>query len=270
MYVQSPIPYNYIDYGALALVVIIIIGFAYRMGRSAAYALRRYPQVMVFIPLNERPKPEGYSAGSVLAGLVKAVGDALIMNLFSACQAENVRGASAKRAAKLMILWGFILLAITTILAYVLFPKNLIPVGFGGGPDVVVVRALGVIGGFLALAGSMIWLAVRNAGAGVKMGITFADYLVIVILLTVLTGFALQAAIALAPGASALISALFYLHIAFVVALFAPMPFTKFDHAVYRLFWLAFENADKASKRLPRLPEPEKAEVYNRSAWKPT
>ncbi|MGC9119544.1 MAG: hypothetical protein ACP5I3_11245, partial [Thermoproteus sp.] len=163
IYVKSPVDWALIDVLAYITVAFLIFAFLYK-GIGQRRALR-FPQIQMVIPYAEwerrlvSQKPP-LGAGRTLAALIRTVFvDALAMEILK-CEhgkapAEVVKTRIAKRAAKLMIIWGFIFAAISTTLAFVMFPHNMIALNLDSPP-----RLFGMIGGVLMVAGASIWLAV--------------------------------------------------------------------------------------------------------------
>ncbi|MEM0111925.1 MAG: hypothetical protein QXK90_04095, partial [Candidatus Parvarchaeota archaeon] len=190
--------------------------------------------------------------------------DILAMNIFK-CEygrsaPEIVRTKGAKRAAKLLIVWGFIFAGASTVLTTVLTYS--IPQGrpYYYPHDYIVLdvthpaRILGIISGILIIIGSLIWLSVRYKEANYRgvWDLIGADYLPVIVLLIGISGFVLQAALyaySISPSDLATRAFLiFSIHFhAIPVAMFFILLFwTKADHIIYRIFWRIYEYADKS------------------------
>jgi hypothetical protein len=263
-YVESPVDWFAIDVLAVVTVIWIVATLWYKGVRQ--YNLMRYPQMQIMIPyakwetslLSNKP-PMG--AGRVISAFFKTIFvDVLAMYIlkceYGRSEKEVVKTKGAKRAAKLLLVWGFILAAISTTLAYFMFPPNSIVLDITHPA-----RAIGMLGGVFMVVGALIWLSVRYKEVNYRgmWDLIGADYLPLMALLLGLSGFVLQAAIlAWAQyGDAAYPFLIFAIHFhAIPVALFFWAFFwTKADHIVYRIFWRIYEYVDKdlagASTRLP-------------------
>ncbi|MEL9990011.1 MAG: hypothetical protein QXP98_03385 [Thermoproteus sp.] len=263
--VQSPVDWTAIDILAAITVVWIIFTFWYKGVRQ--YNILRYPQIEMLIPypewekrlVDEKP-PIG--AGRAVALFFKTLFvDVLAMEIlkceYGKSEAEVVRTRVAKRAAKLLMVWGFIFAGVATTVAYFTFPHNMIVLNLTDPA-----RISGMLGGILMIVGSAIWLAVRYREVNYRdmWDLLGADYLPLMVLLIGVSGFVLQAAIwlwAYNPNTATTAFLYFAIHFhAIPVALFFWAFFwTKADHIIYRFFWRIYEYADKelagARTRLP-------------------
>jgi len=264
--VESPVDWLAIDVLAIATVLWILFTFWYKGVR--AYNVVRYPQIHIMIAYPEwerkllREKPK-IGAGRAIAAFFRTLFvDALAMGIlkceYGKSEREVVKTRTAKRVAKLLMVWGFVFAGISTTLAYLTFPHNKIVLDLYHPA-----RVFGMLGGVFMVVGALIWLSVRyrevNYGGGRWWDLTGADYLPVMVLLLGVSGFVLQAAI-LAwaygwPGAEAFLIFATHFHAVPVAAFFWLFFWTKADHIVYRILWRIYDYADKelagANTRLP-------------------
>jgi ferredoxin len=157
-------------------------------------------------------------------------------------QRERVPWYRARWFIHAATMWGFLGLLAATILDYGL---ALIGVKATGTPVPIwyPVRLLGTLAGLALVYGTsmLIWRRYRQADRSLRTS-TAADWtFLILLLLTGLTGFAIELALYL-PEAPAWGYWLFLFHVAVAMELVLLAPFIKFAHAVYRplaLFFLA-------------------------------
>lgn len=264
--IASPVDWTAIDVLAFLTVIWIIVTFIYKGLRQ--YKVMRYPQIQMVIPYARwetalvKEKPPIRAGAAVKYFFVTLFKDVLAMGILK-CEAgltdaEVVRTGKAKRAAKLMIVWGFIFAAISTTLAYLTFPHNEIVLNLTNPA-----RVFGMIGGVLMIVGSLLWLSVRYKEVNYRgwwhwLG---AEYLPFLVLLIGISGFVLQAALlayAASPDSTAAVAFLWFavhLHAIPVALFFWAFFWTNADHIIYAFLWRIQEYADKeiagAMTRLP-------------------
>jgi len=231
-----PVTRYEVDYGALILVIILVIGFVYELMRGAARRFEKNPT-----------EQKGGTAGL----LARAFIETIFLDIFASApladchsQAYYARRPHTKRVAHLLIFYGFLLTLIATGLGF-LFDKWITPYEFSeayylGSAGSMIETGLGVIGGAMMLAGIVIYWPIRYRGEDWKTT-SLADLFLFFLAFTVITGFILEAA----EAYSAYIAPAFWVHMAFVVALFATMPFTKFSHALYQIIWNTYNRFEK-------------------------
>lgn len=252
--VESPVSWLAIDILAIATVLWIIFTFWYKGVRQ--FNVFRYPQMQTLVAYPEwerklvKEKP-GIGGKAVPLFFKVLFVDVLAMGIlkceFGRSDAEIVRTRSSKRVAKLLMVWGFVFAAISTTVAYLTFPKDVIIL------DVThPARILGMLGGVFMVIGALLWLSVRYKEVNYRgvWDLLGAEYLPIIVLLLGVSGFVLQAAIlawAYMPGPATDAFLIFSIHFhAIPVALFFWAFFwTKADHIIYRIFWRIQEYADK-------------------------
>ncbi len=166
---ELPVPHTWIDYGAVILVIAMLIGFAVEIRRGGA--LRRYDIYPAVGPVTRE------EAGSAF---IKAAAEALALDvLASAPLADCHQGAyyerrtRVKRTAHLLIFYGFLMLLIATIVGFI-FDKWVTATSFlppayylgPGGGEAAIVGGIGTAGGgALCLMGGLgIYIPTRYRG----------------------------------------------------------------------------------------------------------
>jgi len=276
-FVESPVDWFAIDVLAVLTVLWIIFTFWYKGVRQ--FNVMRYPHIEMMIPYAEwdrkllREKPP-IGAGSAIAYFFKTLfADVLAMKIlkceYGKSEGEVVKTRTAKRAAKLLMVWGFVFAGISTTLAFFTFPHNMIVLDLHHPA-----RIFGMVGGVLMVVGALIWLSVRYKEVNYR-GIwdwLGADYLPFMVLLLGVSGLVLQAAIyvwAHNPAdlaASAFLWFAVHFHAIPVALFFWALFWTKANHIIYRIFWRIYEYADKkyAATQISRLP-PTTLKVLNKT-----
>mgnify|MGYP001770694531 CR=1 FL=1 len=245
-----PVSRAVIDYGGLALLILLVIEFAVEAlrGKFKSYGL---------FPFVGPSKNEG-KAISVIKALSEAVFlDAFASEPLSDCHtgAYYSKKPKIKRAAHLLFFYGFILLLISTLLGFVfdkwLNQRTFIPSYTLGpfGPTLEI--GTGTLGGVLIIIGFVLYWPNRFRGE-VNLRVVATDAFLLLLVLTVLTGIFLE--YSELTSAVYLISYVFWIHISFVLALFVTMPYTKFSHAVYQLVWNFYERYYRRTGKPARVP----------------
>jgi quinone-modifying oxidoreductase subunit QmoC len=176
--------------------------------------------------------PENLSSSDFfLRQTLPTILDILKHNKFKECVVNR-----ARYLAHLNILWGFILLAITTacVAAGVYIFGQQTPYSLGNP-----IKWIGNIGAIILIVGAS--LAVRHRLSGDKdVGkTTYFDWLfLLVVLFTGITGLLTEVLrLANIPGVA---YPLYFTHLTFVWFLFAYLPFSKFAHLLYRTTALVY------------------------------
>jgi quinone-modifying oxidoreductase subunit QmoC len=191
---------------------------------SAAFAVRR-----LWIGFNAFPHGPTVSLSFKPAFLTAL--KVLSHRYFKECLVDR-----ARYFAHFNILWGFILLGVTTtsVAAGVYLFHQETPYALSNP-----IKWIGNIGGLALIAGSLIAVFHRlsletDAGKG-----TYFDWLFLLVVLSAgITGF-LAEVLRLADIAE-LAYPIYFAHLVFVWFLFAYLPFSKFSHFLYRLCALVF------------------------------
>lgn len=254
MQLELPIPHSWVDYGAIAVAIAMIIGFAVEIRRGT---LRRYDIYPAVGPITK----EGTGGAFIKAAVEALAMDVLASAPLSDCHqgAYYERRTRVKRAAHLLIFYGFLLLLVATIMGFA-FDKwvtanSFIPAYYLGTYGFASVVGTGTVGGILCLIGLGIYIPTRYRGDRPATKATSADWFLTILALTVVTGFILEVS---ELYWSTAVDAAFWIHMVFVASLFVSMPFTKFSHALYQPIWAIYERTARHSGREPRLPVPAK------------
>jgi nitrate reductase gamma subunit len=229
-----PLSNQLIDAGSVILLIAIVIGVA---GKIKGGALHHFYHWKVFPP-NDDSGNSGHLGGSIATTFVNQV---LFVKVLGTCN----RG---KRAAHLAIFWGFVSLAISTVLAFFLNPTNLIL------PLYNPVKIFGNAGGILVILGFAGMFYVRYQERTGAWRITRTDLFLLTLVVTVVTGFLAQQAIYSNLG-SLWVSATFWLHMVLIVLLLGTAPWTKFFHALSKPVALLDEELDRRRGRETLIPE---------------
>ncbi len=274
------LPYEVVYIGAIATIIIMLASIIYRWRKGD---FRVYPQHVLMVPYAAWDREllrSPVAAGTAFAYFIKALFTEVLTMSFYRCRygdtpGERVAERGSKRAAKLLIVWGFIFAAIATIWAYISFHTatvngepcpQCIPVGVSALSHPA--RIFGVLSGIFFLAAFLLWWPNRQRSA-MHHGLRYADYAIWVVLFIALTGFALQAA--LTTGDLLAIYLTSALHATTIIILFTFMFVTAFDHMVkwpIKLAWTrALEEYAAKKRESSRLP-PKDIPVFNRTGKK--
>jgi len=231
-FLNIPIPNEVIDAGSLIVLAAIIIGIAYKSNRGSFH---RFYFWQVFSKEDEARNNEGKKSSSHLVSSFFTI-------LFREVFAFRVLGtcSKTKRVSHLAIFWGFVFLGISTTLAFLTNPTNLVL------PLYNPVKLFGNFGGALVVIGFLGMFYVRSREGAPAWRLTRSDVFLITLFLATITGFVTQQTIYSSLG-SLWISSTFWIHMLFVVTLLATAPFTKFFHALAKPISLLHEEADKRS-----------------------
>jgi nitrate reductase gamma subunit len=228
-----PVPNEYIDIGGVVVLALVAIGLAYRVRKGS---FRHFSRWQLFQPA-DGPAPTSMVLRSSIVVFFREV---LTGRVLKTC-------STAKRISHLGLFWGFVFLAISTVLAFFTNPTDLVL------PLWNPVKLFGNVGGILVLVGFAGMFTVRYREGAPILKLTRSDSFLLIILLAVVTGFATQEAVYSAAD-TFWVSATFWVHMVFVFGLLATAPFTKFFHAVSRPVALLHEELDLKSAKEPLLP----------------
>ncbi|KUO90601.1 MAG: hypothetical protein RXQ96_07225 [Thermocladium sp.] len=252
MQLELPIPHAWVDYGAIMLLLAMVIGFAVEIRRGA---IRKYDIYPAIGPITR----EGTGSAFIKAALEALFLDVLAAAPLSDCHqgAYYERRTRVKRGAHLLIFYGFLFLLAATIIGFAtdkwVTSTEFIPAYYLGPWGFTLMAGIGMLGGILCLIGIGIYVPTRYRGDKPATRLTSADWFLAMLTLTVITGFILEAAEILWQQALAVA---FWIHMIFVASLFVTMPFTKFSHALYQPIWAIYERMGRRSGKEPRLPIP--------------
>lgn len=239
-----PVANSIIDLAGFVLLGIVLVGLAYKASEGM---FRLFP--------NWRVQAAGGGSHSAGGGTASSFFSVLFTEVF----ATNVLGTCdrAKRASHLLIFWGFAFTGISTILAWLTNPQNLVldlsnPV-----------KLFGNAGGILILVGFAAMFYVRYNEKKGMWHITRGDYFILALFLTVVTGFITQQAVYSDPTAD-MIAATFWIHMGLVTLLLATAPFTKFGHALFKPVWLMYDKRSDIRGEETLIPAPSKMNAIER------
>ncbi|MDG6922413.1 MAG: hypothetical protein JRN67_03870, partial [Nitrososphaerota archaeon] len=146
------------------------------------------------------------------------------------------------------IFWGFVFLAISTTLSFFTNPKNLIL------PLYNPVKIFGNAGGILIVIGFVGMFYARYREHLPIWRTNKSDFFVMVLFLSVITGFVTQQTIYSSAGAY-WISGAFWIHLILVTLLLVTAPYTKFLHSLTKPVSLFYEESDRRSGVESALPK---------------
>lgn len=240
--IALPITHYEIIYGAIILVVVLAAGFVFELSQGATKRISKYSNAQS-------------GNGGLLA---RAFIETIFLDMFASepmavCHAKAFyeNKTHIKRVSHLLIFYGFVLLLISTFIGFI-FDRWITPYAFSkafylGPAGSAIETGLGLVGGITILSGAAIYWPFRYRGEDWR-AISVADLFLFLLAFTVITGFLLE----VAEAYSLYVAAAFWIHMAFIFALFATMPFTKFSHALYQIIWNTYDRFDKkvASKEV--------------------
>ena len=239
-----PVPNSLIDLAGFVLLGVVLVGLAVKASDGM---FRRFPNWRL---------PAGGAGGPAPGG----GGVSAFFNvLFTQVLATGVLGTCdrAKRAAHLLVFWGFVFPGISTILAWLTNPQNLVL-------DLTnPVKLFGNAGGILILLGFAAMFYVRYNEEKGMWHITRGDYFILALFFTVVTGFITQQAVYSDPTAD-MIAATFWIHMGLVILLLATAPFTKFGHALFKPVWLLYDKESDNRGEGTLIPAPSKMNAIER------
>jgi hypothetical protein len=226
---NSFLPKNYVDAGAIIVLIIVIIGIT--------FAILRWRSALA----NSLPRLTRYtlSAGTKTKILAENLG----IDVF---YQKSIADCSRPRwVAHMAMFWGFLGLAATTTLDEIVNPSA------GPLPLTSPVRILGNISGVLFIAGISYSLGRRLLVSSVRKNSSRGDAIFLLMLfLTAVTGFTTEIFsdlnIFFPDGFS------YWFHLLLVAALLATAPFSKFVHSIGRPILLLVKRSEnqKAKQRI--------------------
>jgi len=234
-FMNLPVSNWLIDLGGIAVLALIVAGLVYRVRGGAFHHFYRWQ------PIDQIERPTATS-GVVRSLFVVFFRDVLTARVLKSC-------SRTKRLSHLGVFWGFVFLGVSTVLAFVTNPTNLVL------PFWNPVKVFGNVGGALVLVGFAGMFCVRYREHAPVWRLTRSDLFLMILFLAVVTGFITQQAV-YSAGEVIWVSATFWIHMVFVVGLLATAPFTKFFHAVTKPISLFQDELDMNAGREPLLPSP--------------
>lgn len=232
-----PIANEFIDLGSILVLLVIVAGVLYRIRSGAT---RHFDRWMVLKPPRSLVEAASHFKEALLSFFTVLFRDVFTTQVLGTC-------SRLKRVAHLAIFWGFASLAVSTTLAFITNPGNLVL------PLTNPVKLFGNAGGVLVVGGFVGMFYVRYREQAPVWRLTRSDVFMITLFLTVVTGFVTQQAVYSTSG-SDWVSGTFWLHMAFVIVLLATAPFTKFFHSISKPVSILHDEVDGRLGNEPVLP----------------
>ncbi|MDH2901023.1 MAG: hypothetical protein PXY39_08625 [archaeon] len=226
-----PVANQLIDIGGLIILVLVILGVVYKKTKGA---LHHFFHWQIFSKSDKKSNSLPSSIFTVFAR------EFLTFRVLGTCN-------KTKRSSHIAIFWGFVFLGISTTLAFLTNPTNIIL------PLYNPVKIFGNVGGALVIAGFVGMFYVRYREQAPIWRFTRSDLFLTTLLLAVVTGFITQQMIYSSLG-TYWVSSSFWIHMIFVIMLLATAPFTKFFHAVSKPVSLLYEEIERRTGAEPLLP----------------
>ncbi len=235
-FMNLPVSNELIDLGSIAVLVVVVAGVTYKIRGGSLHHFDRWR-------LNTT---EGIVGGTATWGVAfRSLLTVLFRDVFTTKVLDTC--SRLKRIAHLAIFWGFVFLGISTTLAFITNPTDIIL------PLTNPVKLFGNAGGTLVVMGFLAMFYVRYREQAPLWRLTRSDVFMITLCMTVVTGFITQEAVYSTSGPG-WVSGTFWLHMAFVVTLLATAPFTKFFHAISKPVSILHEEVDRRIGKEPVLP----------------
>lgn len=211
--------YKLIDIGAIVVVVLLIIGIV----RGLQTGRFDFPRIRALAVGG------GDLVKSFMSVLIADVGTTRVLRT---CKIP-------KWVSHVLIFWGFVFAGIATTLAYLIKPEGaVLPLGHP-------VKIFGNLGGILLLIGCIAMFFVRYQQSGSPWHLNPADFFLIVLFLTTVSGFAVQQSIYTLGRNAPITAATYWTHMGIIVVLFITAPFSKFIHALYKPSWILYERLER-------------------------
>ena len=266
-----PIPHVWIIYGAIALVIEMIIGFTIEVGRGVL-ALSNLSTVL---PIKGPTRSWG-SAGAFIAGLITAFLYPFYGAPMTSCHTQSLylRKPRIKAVAHALVWWGFVFAAISTVLGFLYdewIPSDVpglaafIPGGKLGPMGPYAVIGTGAIGGVLIVISFILMMITRWQGTRPISESAITDFFLWTAFFVSLSGFALMGVELTIPTNYYALATAFSVHIFLVAMMFATMPWTKFSHAIYMYIWQLYDRYRTWKGVEPRLLGPWSGELAEKA-----
>ncbi|MDG6899026.1 MAG: hypothetical protein JRN12_02695 [Nitrososphaerota archaeon] len=231
-----PVSNELIDLGSVVVLVFIVGGALYKVRGGSLHHFNRW-SLKATNGIAQSTTP--------LKTTLNAFLTVLFRDVFATRVLDNCN--RIKRIAHLALFWGFVFLGVSTTLAFITNPTDVIL------PLTDPVKLFGNAGGILVVAGFVSMFYVRYREKAPIWRLTRSDVFMVTLFLTVITGFVTQEAIYSTSG-SGWVSGTFWLHMVFVTTLLATAPFTKFFHAISKPVSIFREEVDGRTGKEPVLP----------------
>lgn len=226
-----PVENLVIDIAGLVILLVVIVGVLYRVKRNAIHNFFHWN-------IFSREKSSNSKVSSFFSVLLN---EAFAFRFLGTC-------SRVKRLSHIAVFWGFVSLGISTTLAYLTNPSDLIL------PLYNPVKLFGNGGGILVIIGFIGMFYVRSRESAPILRLTRSDVFLLTLFLATVTGFVTQQMIYSSLGPF-LVSSSFWIHMVFVVLLLSTAPFTKFFHAVSKPITMLYEEIEKKNGVEPLLPK---------------
>ena len=235
-----PIANEVVDLGSLLVLAVVVAGV---LVRAREGSFRHFDRWHLLAGPSDEAGTKAPAGGQAAKGLFAV----LFRDVFAASVLETC--GRLKRVSHLALFWGFVLLGVSTTLAFITNPGDAVL------PLTDPVKLFGNAGGALVVVGLASMFYVRYRERAPVWKLTRSDLFMLTLLLAVLTGFVTQQAVYSDTGPF-WVSGAFWVHMVFVIALLATAPFTKFFHAVSKPVSILHEELDGRLGREPVLPVP--------------
>ena len=236
-FMDLPVANELIDIGSMLVLIVIAAGIIYKVRGGAMHHFDKWQVLKAPANVLEAAAPAGVALRSFFTVLFR---DVFTTKVLDSC-------SRLKRASHLTLFWGFVFLAISTTLAFITDPTNVVL------PLTDPVKLFGNAGGILIVIGFIFMFYVRYRENAPAWRLTLSDVFLITLLLTVVTGFVTQQAV-YSAGGSFWVADTFWVHMILVTALLATAPFTKFFHAISKPISILHDEVDGRLGREPALP----------------
>jgi len=232
-----PVDNALIDLGSVVVLAVVVVGVLDRIEKGSLHHFDRWYVVKAPTGLAEATMSFGVAVRSFSVVLFR---DVFATQVLDTC-------SKLKRASHIAIFWGFAFLGISTTLAFITNPSNVVL------PLTDPVKLFGNVGGALVVVGFVFMFYVRYREQAPIWRLTRSDVFMLTLFLTVVTGFVTQQVV-YSSADPFWVSNTFWLHMGFVIVLLATAPFTKFFHVISKPVSILHEEVDERLGREPVLP----------------
>jgi nitrate reductase gamma subunit len=236
-FMNLPIANQLIDIGGVIVLLVVIFGIAYKLNGGS---LHHFFHWQIFSKRRKEKINDSESSTVVPSFFTILVREVFAFQNLGTC-------SKTKRFSHFAIFWGFVFLAISTTLAFLTNPTNIVL------PLYNPVKIFGNAGGALVVAGFVGMFYIRYREEAPIWRLTRSDLFLMTLFLAVVTGFVTQQTIYSSMG-SDWVSSTFWIHMVFVIMLLATAPFTKFFHAISKPVSLLYQEMERRIGAEPLLP----------------
>ncbi|WP_069807818.1 hypothetical protein [Vulcanisaeta thermophila] len=261
-----PIPHPWIIYGAVVLVIEMVIGFAVQFKRGVL----SLHYLSTVLPI-KGPTGNWGSGAAFIVGLLTAVAYPFYGAPMTSChtQSDYLRKPRLKAVAHALVWWGFVFAAISTVLGFIfdewVNETTFIPGGTLGPMGPYAVIGTGTLGGILIIIGFALMMAARWQGTRPIGESAMTDFFLWTAFFTSLSGFALMGVELTVPNNFYAVSTAFTVHMFIVTMMFATMPWSKFGHAILTPLWVLYDKYKTLKGPQPRLLGPWSGELAEKA-----